>query len=514
MKEQRLSKKIIKNILYTGLGQICSILLLILITPYMVSKLGIERYGIWVLIGAIINYLGLIDLGIGTAYVKHIAEYYIKKDYKEINRIVNTGILFYLILGVLILILLLKFDFIITNFFKFSREHKSDFLFVFYGVLIIFVLSSIFTIFRAVLNGLQRMDITNLISVAISVPRFAGIIIILSLGYGLRGLVIISLVIAILTGITQIYFCFRILPELRLNPLFFNYRSFKRLFNYGIKLQAVKLCELINLYADKILLGHFLGIGVVGFYELGAKIAMIPKLLGSILLPAITPASSELYALNNKKVLNELYVRGTRFLVLLVAPLATFVFVNASDIMAMWVGDHGYERSITAVHILIIGYSVHLLTGVLASIAKGMGIPQYEMRFSILVSIINIVLSTVLIIKIGCVGALIGTSLSMILGSIYFMSIIHKVIEQKTDFIMNTFLIPIITAIISSMPVYLLNNISYRFFIPAGRIDYLLIILVNGLLFFGFYLLIIKKIYITREDTLVFHDVMKILKLS
>ena len=141
--KQRLSKKIIRNVLYTGLGQTCSILLLIVITPYMVSKLGIEKYGIWVLIGAIINYVGLIDLGVGTAYVKYIAEYYIKKDYKEINRIVNTGILFYLILGVLILILILKFDFIITNFFKFSQEHKSDFLFVFYGVLIIFVLNSI-----------------------------------------------------------------------------------------------------------------------------------------------------------------------------------------------------------------------------------------------------------------------------------------------------------------------------------------------------------------------------------
>ena len=58
-----------------------------------------------------------------------------------------------------------------------------------------------------------------------------------------------------------------------------------------------------NLYRDKILIGHFLSIELVTFYELGAKIPMLIQILPSILSGPLIPASAELTTANDKKSL-------------------------------------------------------------------------------------------------------------------------------------------------------------------------------------------------------------------
>ncbi len=54
------------------------------------------------MVAVLTGYFGLLDFGIGTSFVKYIAEYYTKKDYKSINQIVNTGCIFYSIFAILI----------------------------------------------------------------------------------------------------------------------------------------------------------------------------------------------------------------------------------------------------------------------------------------------------------------------------------------------------------------------------------------------------------------------------
>ncbi len=104
MSKTTLSQKIIKNTIFGGTGRLWAILISLLLTPYIVSKLGIGRFGIWAIVSILIGYFGLVDFGVGTSYVKYIAEYHTKKDYQTINKIVNTGFVFYLVVGFTIIL--------------------------------------------------------------------------------------------------------------------------------------------------------------------------------------------------------------------------------------------------------------------------------------------------------------------------------------------------------------------------------------------------------------------------
>ncbi|MDP3786627.1 MAG: MATE family efflux transporter, partial [Candidatus Omnitrophota bacterium] len=103
--EQSLSQKIVRNTIFNAVGRFWGILVALFLTPYIIHHIGIERFGILAIVGAITGYFGLFDFGIGTSFVKYIAEFYAKKEYKKINQVVNTGFIFYSVFAILIIIL-------------------------------------------------------------------------------------------------------------------------------------------------------------------------------------------------------------------------------------------------------------------------------------------------------------------------------------------------------------------------------------------------------------------------
>ena len=60
-------------------------------TPYIISKVGINGFGVWALMESIMAYFRLSDMGVGASFTKHIAEYHAKKEYNNLSRVVSAG---------------------------------------------------------------------------------------------------------------------------------------------------------------------------------------------------------------------------------------------------------------------------------------------------------------------------------------------------------------------------------------------------------------------------------------
>jgi O-antigen/teichoic acid export membrane protein len=52
----------------------------VLVTPYMLRSLGKSEYGLYMLIGAFVGYLTVLDLGLNNSVVRYVAQYRAKKD--------------------------------------------------------------------------------------------------------------------------------------------------------------------------------------------------------------------------------------------------------------------------------------------------------------------------------------------------------------------------------------------------------------------------------------------------
>jgi len=501
----KVSEKILRNTVFNTIGHIWSLLISLLLVPFVIKKIGIERYGIWVAIGVGLSYFTLLDIpGIGSAFTKYIAEFYAKKKYSLINQILKLGFLYYTIFNLLITIFVLIFKGQLIKFLKFRGNLLNEALFVITGVLIVNFIRGSFIVFRSLLLGLQRMDLTNLIVIITSTLNLIGTIILLNLGFGLKGLVYISIIIAIVTVVLQVIFSYRVFSQIKFIPFSIDKDILKKTVSYGIKIQIAKFSEMINQGIDKLLLGHFLGVRYTGFYEVGAKISNLTSSFPNLLLPAITPASSELDALNEKEKIKKLYERGTKYLVLLTIPLTFFIFGNASEIVFVWIGKN-YKYSVLALKLLVLAYNIYILNGMGRLIARGIGKPGIEMKTCIFVAVSNIILSYSLIIKLGFIGALIGTTVSSFFGTIYFLFNFHK--SLNLDFISIFKKIYRIPLLFSIFFVYLISLIKVD---NLERIEVFGILIVKALICFLLYTLFLFRMnYFDRFDKEVIKSLIK-----
>ena len=484
------SKKLIKNTIFTSLGSFWGYALSFVLTPYIVHKIGIERFGIWAIANTAIHFFLFLDLGIGSSFVKYIAEYNTKKDYKMINEVINTGLIFSLFFCFCIFLIAILLKNFVMTLLKFSAELYGDVLIAFLGVLAVFIINYIFTVFKSTLYGLQRMDIVNIIFVIVSIPGTVGLIIFLSLGFGLKGLIYNSIIVAFVTVLSYAVCAYRILPQMVIGLRFVNMKMFRKLWNFGFKVQIAGFSEFINRSLDKLLLGYFMNVTMVAFYQLGSRVASTACSIPSALLPAVEPASSELDAAEDTRALNNLYTRGTKYTVFLAFPLSLFLITNALPIMHLWMGGPGYEKSALAIQILTIGYTFVLVNSIGRLMARGMGVPQFEMVSALIILGLNILLSVVLIILFGFNGALIGSSVSAVIGSLYFMNRFHRHIKRTiTSFLRDVYLKPIIACIFAFFPSLVIDLLFHILgFSPTERIGFFIYLGLKGSVFSGAYL--------------------------
>lgn len=440
------------------LGWGWGVLVTLFLTPYIISRIGIEKFGIWAIVGVVTGYFGLLDFGIGTSFIKYISEYYAKKDYARINQVVNTGFIFYSVFATAIIILaFFSMDFLLVAF-KIPSYLYDEAFFVFFLGTILFCLSNVLVVFKSMQGGLQRMDITNKVAIALSLPLVLGTIFFLEHGYGLRGLMVNSAIIILLKGATNTIIAYRILPQLKFGLSLFDKDIFKRLFSFGYKLQISHFANLVSFQTDKLLITYFLGVGLVTFYQLGSLILQKVRRIPLLLISALIPAVSELDAREGKGPLIELFLRGSKYLIMISTPLLFFIVINASLIMLAWMGP-GYEKATLTIRILALGYFAATVTGVASSITAGVARTELDMKFGILMAVLNLCLSIILIIKIGFIGAVLGTTVSLTVSSCFFIGIFHKYIASPSKAFFRLFYKPIIACIVPTFIIVVLNHV-------------------------------------------------------
>ena len=450
-----ISRKVVHNTLFNFFGRSWAVAVGLLLTPYIVSVLGVQRFGVWSLLLAVTQYFGVLDLGVSTSFVKFIAEYDARGDVVAISSVVSTGFAFYLAFAALLLALVLALAGPLLNLFDIPASLWAEARLVLIAAVGVFAFNNAFGAFQAVMTGLQRMEIINGIVVVGSIVDAITTVVLLRLGYGLTGLVISRIVVFCLTAALLVVAAFRILPGLRVTPRLISWSRLRVLLDYGVKVQVTQLTQLVSSQADKLLLGYFVGLDAVSFYELGARIVLSAKRLSRVLISAVLPAASEIDARQDMKTLYALYRRGARYLALVTIPLFTLIAFTAPVIVRAWVGE-GYERSIAVMQVLAIGHGVHLLTGMGTMVVKGMGKPEYETRYTALTLVLNLVLGIALIGWLGFTGVLIATPIALVIGSGYFFWLFHRLLKiPLAEFLRRVYGPPLQGGLLAGLMVWL-----------------------------------------------------------
>ncbi len=510
--QESLSRKIVRNTAYNIAGRLCGIIVMLFLTPYIISRIGMERFGIWSIVGVITGYFGLLDFGVGTSFVKYIAEFYAKREFEKINQVINSGIIFYLIFSIISIILALIFINPVIALFKIPLYLRQEMLFVFVLGIILFSLSNTLGPFGAIQSGLQRMDISTKVGIAVSAFNAAGAVFFLEKGYGLPGLMINNALSFIINSILNILIAFKILPELRLNLFFLNKKMLASLFRFGYKLQVSRFANLISFQSDKLFITYFLNISFVAFYQLGYSIVSQARQIPLLLVSALVPAVSEMEAKQGKGPLKELYLQGSKYLIFISVPLLFFMIANASFIMLIWMGK-GYGLAVLVIRILAVGYFAATVTGVASAIAAGTAKTELDMKFGIVMACLNIALNTFFVIKLGFIGVVIGTTSSLTFASIYYFMMFHGYLGYSINDFVRLLYKPLAVCIAPTLAVLFFYHNFFNILECYNRILNLFILGVISIIFLAIYLVFIRASrYFNETDKSFFKEKIPFMK--
>ncbi|MEA3458235.1 MAG: MATE family efflux transporter [Candidatus Thermoplasmatota archaeon] len=99
-----------RNMLANWSGYIANLLVSFFLSPFIVHSLGNSAYGVWSLLISLTGYLGLIEMGVMNGTGRYINYYLGRKEPQKVSYIVNTSLVFYCAVGVLLLLAALAFS--------------------------------------------------------------------------------------------------------------------------------------------------------------------------------------------------------------------------------------------------------------------------------------------------------------------------------------------------------------------------------------------------------------------
>lgn len=442
--------RIVRNTVSNSLSYAFLFLSNLFLLPFIVHNLGDLYYGnIWVIIGALTAYMGLIDLGTSMAFVKFISEYYTKDDRASLLEVVNTGMVFYVVVGAVLLLVTWFAGEAILSLVGVPPGVMEDAVFVLRVGMLVFVIANVVSPLTSIMFGIQRMDIHAYVSMGTQAVSILGTIFVLLSGYGVRGLILNNLVVVLLNAACLSWFAFRTVPGLTLGIRHCKLSMVKRFLGYGANLQVSKLAQVILFQTDRILCLRFFGASTATYYDIGARLNSTARSVGLLSVSALVPAVAELDALQHREKIMTLYKRGSKYIAVIASFLFLFIGLFAPQIIRVWFWDDKYLASVAIIRVLAFGYFFNILTGVASSLAAGVGKTNFDRRYGIFASIFNLVATLGLLLVLGPIGIALGTSVSLMLGALYYLVLFHGYLQVLSKDIFRLFGRPILTALVA-----------------------------------------------------------------
>src|SRR5246500_5660858 len=108
----------LKNVASNWGGLAVNIAIGFFLSPFILHHLGDEAFGLWILIFSVTGYYGLFDLGIRSSIVRYVAKYSATNQQDELNRLINTAMFSYSLIGLTAMAITLVATYYVSSIFR------------------------------------------------------------------------------------------------------------------------------------------------------------------------------------------------------------------------------------------------------------------------------------------------------------------------------------------------------------------------------------------------------------
>ena len=371
---------------------------------YFIQYIGIETLGIMKLFSQLLQYLNIIEMGIGNASAFALYKALAEKNYEQISIIVSTIKSLYNRIALILFLLGILVAPTLPFFMKLETFNKMVYI---YWILYLLNTISTYLFIKYIILFTANQEFI-LVRYIQSFSKIIFQILQIILIVRINSFLVYTLIL-LLDNLTQ-YILFKIHYNKNYSYINKSKEKYQGLSRDIKNLFWHKLAGLIVFNTDLILISKFVSIEIVGIYASYQLVLQMITTLINVVINVIKPKLGRFISLNSKDKIYELF-RDTNVIFLYLGILfsyCTYILIN--DFIVIWIGREYILENFT-IKLIIINLFVNIFRGILENFKEVSGFFD-DIQSPILEAIINFIFSVILGMKYGLNGIIIGTIIS------------------------------------------------------------------------------------------------------
>ncbi len=379
----------------------------LLMMPFIVHTLGDRMYGLWALVGTLLGYYGLLDFGLTPAVCQHIAAALGRGDQVACNGVVAASLRFFLVVGVLVLLL----SGAAAACAPWVARSSGDAA-LFSQLILILGVSTAFSfpsrVFTGFLIANLRYDLmvgAELVALAL---RTSLILSVLLLGHGLVGMAWATFAGGLTAMLLQAWLTARKYPWLRLRLRVPQSGLTRSLASYSFFSFAGQISDRLRFQADPLVISAFVGLTAVTHYRIASILTQQFIVLTVAVTGVFAPLFSRLYGARDGQGMRQTFFFATRVSICVATFVAFGLIAWGRPFIQRWMG-RAYLDAYPPLLILTVAITFDLWQAPSVDLLYAIAKHRYYAALNSVEGLLNLGLSLWLVRHYGIVGVALGT---------------------------------------------------------------------------------------------------------
>jgi O-antigen/teichoic acid export membrane protein len=415
---------------------------MIIATPVFINKLGIEQYGLWMLVNTITLAMNALNIGVGDSNIRLISRYRAEKNPGMIRKVFRHNFslaVFLCLLAIVAGACFYFFDFI-SLFYKSADVEFAGRLLMLASAAagIKFIELSIVSVFKA----FERFDISSrLILLSKNSVMVLNLLLVVK-GAGLQTIFVSTVVLSLVNVAFQLGVLSFFHRGLIALPGLHFFRQKLDYMNYNLWYWLQSVIALTGFLADKLVVAWFTDVKTLGYYSvaslIGSQIHNLFLAFGSFLFPRVS------FKLASNNGVGPLYFAARSFIALPGWCLIALLLLFGDYIFKAWLGSETFYQAIEFIKLYLVFEAGMLLIITPYYFINGTSQLRLNSVFEIVIRCSHF-LSILIGYHLGGVtGILYGLILTTFLNIPFQYFLFHKkVLQQAGDFQFVLVMLPV-----------------------------------------------------------------------
>lgn len=402
-----------------GLGYLVSIIY----TPIMLRLLGQSEYGLYNLVASVVAYLGVLNFGFGSAYMRYYSRYKVQDDREKIATLNGMFLIIFSVIGLIAVIagtvLAMNTEVIFGSELTSTELSRAKILMM----ILVINLSISFPniVFTSHITANEKFVFQKLVQMIKTVANPFVVLPLLILGYGSVGMVIATTFLNITIEVINAVYCINKL-KMKFSFRDFDFKLMREMTVFSSFIFMNLIIDQINWNVDKFIVGRFRGTVAVAVYGLAAQLntyyLSISTTISSVFIPRVHRIVADS---NDTGELTQLFTKIGRVQFIMLSLISSGLIFFGKPFISMWAGEN-YSDAYPIALLLILPVTLPLIQNIGIEIQRAKNMHQFRSWVYFFIALGNLLLSIPLTKTYGGIGAAMGTAISLIIGNVIIMN--------------------------------------------------------------------------------------------